>query len=255
MLNTELDMSSLSKASAILACFTTEQTDLSVSYVSEKLALPKSSVSRLMKEMAELGLLQRGDGEREYGPGYMLFQLGAIYQMRFDLIEVVDRIVRDLVKQTGCTGYIGLLDDGEIVAMRKHLGTDAVRYRIEVGRRYPVTYLSFGKALLSRRSDTEIMGFFTKYPKSRPANMKVFLAEIAEIRAQGWAEATKTSVQGAHGIGVAVISPLSRQQIGYSLSFHADLMGSEQRREVATALVNSARQVATLIMDDYWQNV
>ncbi|MDQ0327615.1 DNA-binding IclR family transcriptional regulator [Rhodopseudomonas julia] len=247
-------MSSLAKASSILACFTTEETDLTVSRVAEKLVLPKSSVSRLMKEMAELGLLQRASDGRGYGPGYMLFQLGSIYQMRFDIIEIVDRIVRDLVKQTGCTGYIGLLDDGEIVAMRKHLGTDAVRYRIEVGRRYPITYLSFGKALLARRSDAEIQGFFTKYPAARPAKMSVFLKEIGTIRAQGWAEATQTSVPGAHGLGVAVISPLSEQLIGYSLSFHADLVSRQTRHEIAMALVNSARRAAALTRDAYWLN-
>ena len=247
-------MSSLSKAAHVLACFATEQTELSVSLVAEKLDLPKSSVSRLMKEMAELGILQRDERSRAYSPGYMLFQLGSIYQMRFDIIDIVDRIVRDLVRQTGCTGYIGLLNEGEIVAMRKHMGVDAIRYKIEVGRRYPVTYLSFGKALLARRSDLEIQGFFTKYPKDRPARMGAFLKEIAQIRAQGWAEATETSVPGAHGLGVAIISPLSNQLIGYSLSFHADLVSKEQRREIAMALVNSARQAAALTRDFYWLN-
>ncbi|MCW2309383.1 IclR family transcriptional regulator [Rhodobium gokarnense] len=247
-------MSSISKAASILACFATENTELSVSFVAEKLALPKSSISRLMKEMAQLGLLQRNADTRCYSPGYLLFQLGSIYQMRFDIIEIVDRIVRDLVKQTGCTGYIGLLNDGEIVAMRKHMGVDAVRYRIEVGRRYPVTYLSFGKALLARRTDAEIEGFFTKYPKDRPARMGEFLKEIAVIRSQGWAEATKTSVPGAHGLGVAVVSPLSSQLIGYSLSYHADLVSREKRREIAMALVNSARQAAALTRDYYWLN-
>ncbi len=247
-------MSSLSKAASILACFTTENTGLTVSGVSEKLGLPKSSVSRLMKEMAGLGLLQREQDGRGYVPGYLLFQLGSIYQMRFDLLEIVERIVRELVRKTGCTGHIGLLDDGEIVAMRKHLGTDAVRYRIEEGRRYPITYLSFGKAMLARRTDEEIQGFFTRYPDARPARMSAFLTEIASIRAQGWAEATVTSVAGAHGLGVAIVSPLTSQVVGYSLSFHADQVSTQKRHEIAMALVNSARHVAALTRDSYWLN-
>ena len=247
-------MSSLSKATNILSCFATEQTELSVTLVAERLSLPKSSISRLMKEMAELGILQRDERSRAYSPGYLLFQLGSIYQMRFDIIDIVDRIVRDLVRQTGCTGYIGILNDGEIVAMRKHMGVDAVRYKIEVSRRYPATYLSFGKALLARRTDVQIQGFFTKYPKDRPTKMGDFLKQIAQIRSQGWAETTETSVPGAHGLGVAVVSPLSNQLIGYSLSFHADLVSKKKRREIAMALVNSARQAAAVTRDLYWLN-
>jgi DNA-binding IclR family transcriptional regulator len=245
-------MSSVAKCVEILGCFSTDRTELSVSGVARKLDMPKSSVSRMLSEMAGLGLVQRDPRTRRYIPGYLLFQLGAIYHLRFDMLDIVERVVRDLVKETGLFGYIGILVGSKAVALHLFPGESAIRFVLDVGRRSPARTLSFGKALLARRTDAEIRAMMERAPGDAPEDMDAFLADMAEIRERGWAVQNATSFPDVRGIGVALVSELSGQAVGYSLSYPMADLDQDQVDDVIRRLVNSARQVAGIVRDSYW---
>ena len=67
-------MNSVGNVARVLRLFTPERGVLSVTEVSQLLALPKSSSSRLLKAMAETGLLASTDAPSGYCVGNLIFE-------------------------------------------------------------------------------------------------------------------------------------------------------------------------------------
>src|SRR5258708_2644011 len=175
-------MSKLEKAIRVLRSFSTIEGELTVSRVAEMLNLPKSSISRLMKEMREHDLLEQDAGSHVYRPGFFLYQLGMIYEAHLNIFDLVTGAVRRLVDATGHTAYIGILDGGDLLALSMIEGRHPVRYTVEAGQRHPAYTITSGKCLLSRMSDEEIRRLYSdpldeRYPKA-PRTVAELLEQI-----------------------------------------------------------------------------
>src|SRR2546428_840419 len=71
-------MASLENAGVILRLINSLQRQVTVTDLVEHLAMPKSSASRLLKQMAEEGFLERDAITRAYGPALMVLELSAL---------------------------------------------------------------------------------------------------------------------------------------------------------------------------------
>lgn len=249
-------MSTLENAVAILRCFTTERTELGVSRVSQDLGVAKSTVSRLMKQMAELGLLARDAESRRYRAGYLMFQLGSLYQADLRIFDLVDECVLRLVAATGHTGFIGVLDKGDLVSLRTHQGAHPVRYVLETGRRFPAFAASLGKALLARLSDDDVRAFYPQRLESEflpnPFTLDELIAELAVIRECGWADAQVGSIPGARAVGVAIGGAGRQQAIGFSLSYREASVTGLQREQILATILGAARDIGIRTGDPHW---
>ena len=67
-------MNSVGNVARVLRLFTSERSVLSVTEVAQLLTLPKSSSSRLLKAMAETGLLISTDSAAGYAVGNLIFE-------------------------------------------------------------------------------------------------------------------------------------------------------------------------------------
>ena len=68
-------MASLENAAIILRLINKLNRKVTVTDLVDHLEMPKSSASRLLAQMKELGLLDREESTRAYGPGVMIREL------------------------------------------------------------------------------------------------------------------------------------------------------------------------------------
>jgi DNA-binding IclR family transcriptional regulator len=61
-----------------LRCYSSTRTELTVTEVAQMLSLPKSNVSRLLRSMRDVGLLDSARDGRGYSPGVMLLGFGEV---------------------------------------------------------------------------------------------------------------------------------------------------------------------------------
>ncbi|WP_371227921.1 IclR family transcriptional regulator [Roseovarius sp. 2305UL8-3] len=251
-------MSSLKKAIDVLSCFSTELPNLSVTEVAKRTSLSKSGASRLMVQMAELGLLYRAENERKYGPGSLLLQLGAVFEQRMELLPIVESEVVSAVRLTGRTGYIGALNGSEIVALRTIQGREQVRFVLEAGQKLAAHKTSLGKALLARLSNDEIRQRYSQdlgAPVSHaPTSFSELFDELDQVRVSLVAEAEVATIPGARGIGAAVGDSSNNESatIGFSLSYLEDGASSRTRFETQSYTKRIARNVAKISGDPIW---
>ena len=250
-------MSSLGSALDILRCFSAVAPDLGVTEVAGLLGMPKSSVSRLMKTMGEAGLLEQDDSRRTYRPGVLAFELGNLYQRHLKVLDLVDQSLKALVDSTGLTGYVGVLNEADIILIQVRQGTYPVRLVLEKGYRVPAFVTAMGLALLARLADDEIAALYPSVPHYGETNLtKSFdelIADIRRVRKRGFAQVAGTTFSGFSAIAVAVESSAEMQRLGFSLSFPNAALTRARKDEVAIRMIEVARQIGARTGDAYWK--
>jgi DNA-binding IclR family transcriptional regulator len=249
-------MSSLDKALSILARFSAERPSLSVTEVAAELGIPKSSVSRLMKTMADAELITAQPGRRGYSPGPLAFRLGNLYRSQLRVMDLVDAAVVEIVERYGLTGYVGVLNGSDVVLLGVHQGRFPIRLVLERGARVPAHVSALGQAMLSRLDEDQIAALYpatVHYSETGiTANKKDILERARYVRKQGYATVEGVTFRGFNAVGVAVDSAIERQCVGFSLSYPQEMLSRFNLAEIIEALVESAASIGERIGDPYW---
>lgn len=252
-------MSILESATSVFRLMTRSGRSLTVSDVAEGLSLPKSSVSRLLKQMLGCGLLERDAATLAYGPSLLMLELGRLVQASSPVPHRMENALQELVAATGHTGYISVLDSTRqnVVVLRVFHGKHALRVVTEPGERGIATATSTGRALLARLDDAHIDALVDKVSgKDRAAALAGLKTRLRQVRAQGWAVAIDESLPGVGSVSCAVGDPSSGETWAFCLSFPAVL--AEQAgfvERLVAPLVERARALGLATGDVAWQSV
>jgi IclR family transcriptional regulator, acetate operon repressor len=142
------------RMSELLAAFEPRDTCLGVNELARRTSIPKATVSRLVREMEEVGFLERSGAK--VGLGLRLFELGERASRRRSVREVALPFMADLREATHQTIHLAILDGTEVVYVEILRARDAPRLPSAVGRRLPSHATGVGKALLAGSSNDVI---------------------------------------------------------------------------------------------------
>lgn len=166
-------ISSVGKALRVLACIGLSKRK-TLTEIAREVALPKSTLLRLIQELIEQGFLRR-TAHGEYAVSLKMWQIGCNALDSEAIRDEVIPLLRDLVDRTGETAHYAAYEDGCSVYIEKVDGLHPIRSYTAVGGRSPAYATATGKALLAWREEAEI-------------------AEIGRL-AKRWTDATKTGAE------------------------------------------------------------
>ena len=247
-------MSSLDNALRLLALLGRQRPRLRVSEAAHALALPKSSVSRLLSALDRAGIVER-DGEHQgFRAGPEMFRLGSLYRARIPPEERVDEALRAMVARFPATAYVGVLRGMDLVVLRLHEGFHPVRYIQSPGNVIPAFGTAVGRALLARLPEATLSANLPPHISlpSRAVDMSraQLLKELARSRGRGFAEYDDPQL-GIAAFGVAVRLAPGRD-LGFALCLGRETMDRAMRAEIVAALLETARTVGALCGDPAW---
>lgn len=246
-------MSALSNAVSILRWLRHHGPEAGVSEVATALDLPKSTASRVLKDMAVHGLLERDTATARYRVGMLLLEVGRHYGAGQPLIETADAALAELTRRTGHATGISLLDGTEVVVLRSRAGTQPLRVVTPPGTRGPAWANSTGRNLLARLADTEIARRFTPFPRLDRANAPQTLASlmqrVARARARGFDESDDESLEGVAAVSVAVADPQSGDAVSLYIAFSSLHVERARRRELVAMLLETKASLVTRFGD------
>ena len=147
MTNDDSSTSVVRRLAAVLDAFGAGDAYLGVNEIARRTQLPKSTVSRLVKEMQEAGFLERK--AEKVGLGLQMFEWGERATRRRSVREVALPFMADLREATRQTIHLAVLDGTEVVYVEILHREDAPRLPSKVGGRLPAHATGVGKALLS----------------------------------------------------------------------------------------------------------
>jgi DNA-binding IclR family transcriptional regulator len=191
----------ISRAGAVLRVCGASQAGLSLGDIATVLALPRSTVQRIVNALVTERLLQ-ADGTRHsirIGPG-----LHAISNaQRIDVIEIVHPFLKELSAITGETVDLAEFKRDHLVFVDQVSGSQRLRAISSVGEVFPLHNTANGKAALSLLPDHTVIAVLHSNGQIQGATLTRFMDEIETVRRTGIAEDTDQHVDGISAVGTA----------------------------------------------------
>ncbi|MGI5836793.1 MAG: IclR family transcriptional regulator [Chloroflexota bacterium] len=225
----------------ILSCFSTEQPELGVLEISDKLNLDQATVCRILLTLKDKGFVSSDPITRKYTIGPKLAQIAQIGIGNTNLRSKALPHMRWLRDQTNETVTLSIRINSQRVCIEQVESKQEIRRIIQVGRPYPLYCGATGKMLLASMPDEEIESYiaqttFTRFTDTTIVDPDILRAQIRQIRQNGYAIGMGERIPGGSGIAMAVrnyrgdvVAVLSIEQISYryqpekTLEYLADL--------------------------------
>jgi DNA-binding IclR family transcriptional regulator len=265
-------MSVLDNATRVLRILAQHGGEVSVTDIVAHLGLPKSSSSRLLKQMLECGLLERDTATLRYRPALLLLEVAHHAHGSTPLIRRLEQALETLVAETGHTGYISVLDEDlrHVVVVRAYYGSHPLRVVTQPGYRLSAYASSTGRALLARLDDQTASQAHPAGGRARlaklahareaivaraPADATALIEQLREVRTRGWSWALDESLTGVGSVSATVNDPQSGETLAFCLSFPASLNRPGFVDALAQRLVGYAASIGRAAGDPYWQTL
>ncbi len=241
-------MTVLVNAAAILRCFSSDCTELTVTDVASRLSLPKANASRLMKAMREAGLLETIGETKRHRPGRLLLDISAAFRGSSPLILMAADAVGRVSAKCGHTGYVSVLSGREVTAVTDTPGSNTLRVVSTIGRRLPAHAASTGRALLARMTDADVRRLYPAGlppgPPDAPSSLNALLERLRLVRAQGHSLSHAEATAGVDAISVAVGDPNTGESVAMCIVFPAAVVDEAERAAILRGLREGAAQIA-----------
>lgn len=238
---------SADRALDIFELLTTEPHGLTLSQISHRLGLARSSTHGLVRTLHLRGYLTQNGGRR-FHLGARLIQLGLNVVDRLELRTAARAPLERLVAATHDTALLVVPDHGDLLYVDKVL-SDArdVRTDPRVSSRTPLHCSSLGKALLAALDDESVLKIIEVIGLERATEFSIadrdeLLADLDGARQRGYTLDQQEAVLGVWCVGAPLRDHTGRSVAAISLStikqfFDPDSSGPQ----VAAAAVEISR--------------
>jgi DNA-binding IclR family transcriptional regulator len=191
----------ISRAAAILRVCGASNAGLSLGEIAAELALPRSTVQRIVNALVTEGLLQTSGTHRSIRIGLGLHAIAVAQTV--DVVELAHPFLKELSQSTGETVDLAELKSDHLVFVDQVSGSHRLRTVSSVGEIFPLHNTANGKAALSFMSDDDVLRTLRSSTKIEPANLNLVLNEIQIARQNGFAEDNDEHMEGISAVGTA----------------------------------------------------
>lgn len=208
---------SVLKGVRLLDVVAASRNPLALAELSHRLDLPKSSVLSLCTSLTQAGLLTRFE-DGTYHLGTHLVDLAHAYLSRTDLTQEFARAWESLHAMPGESAVLAVLDGTDVVYVACRNGSQPFSLTYRIGMRLPAHCTASGKALLSTMTDERVRQLYKGKKLERltshsRTSLKALLADLATVRAHGYAVDDEETREGMCCHGAPVFDATGRQAV------------------------------------------
>lgn len=241
---------SVTRALAILSCFTDEQPQIRVIDVAKKLELTQSNVSRLLATMEALGYVEKDELSGFYRLGPQIVTLGGIALNNYEIRKQALPELHELERRLGLGANLAILNDGKMFYLAHVDSHKAPRMYTMIGRHNPLHCTGIGKVLLAhmeRGKAEELLRREGMYPFTQKtvSDFAQLTAQLDEIRLRGYAVENEELALGRCCVAAPVRDRSGEVVAGISLSGPLSEIDLPRReRELAGILIEVTDRVS-----------
>ena len=202
-------LSSVQNAARLLKELGSGDGGLGVSELSRRLGLGKSTVHRLLATLTAERILEHEPATGTYRLGLVVYELGARVSMHRVLHDAATTIIEELRNATRETVQVAVLDGREVVYVERLESPHTLRLFGRIGHRMPAHSTSTGKVLLAFLPKERLEVLLSRWPLERLTPQTItgqaqLRAELAQVRARGWAENLGESEVGVSSVAAPI---------------------------------------------------
>jgi IclR family KDG regulon transcriptional repressor len=232
---------------------------VSLTEFSDYLKLPKSTLHRFLMGLESHGIVRRDANDKKWRLGYHLIVWGQAAAESTTLREIAKPFMTELVAASSETAILTVYHDHQVLCIDMNETSHTLRLKMEIGAQRAAHAGASSKVLIAYLPDDEVMAIVKEkgLPKlctNTITDVAGLKAELARIRARGYADSLEETDPGAWGVAtpirdwkgqvvgaIGVAGPTMRYS-SEKVKQHAMLCG-ESAEKISAALGLSIRQV------------
>lgn len=154
--------------------------------LARELRMPRSSAHRILAPLVRRGLAEQDD-EGRYRAGFALLALGLNVVSREPLAAAAKPVLESAAADLGETFFLVVARAGKLVVVEKAEGNGFLRAAPRLGSEVPVHATAVGKLYLAFAPELVSCDEMERYTTATVRSRKALSAEVARVRARGWA--------------------------------------------------------------------
>lgn len=220
-----------------------------VSEIADRTELPKSTVSRLLGTLVELGAVEQSEVLGVYGLGELIIDLSASASPGRNLVSLAHPHLVELVEQIDEAAGLGVLDGRQVYYLDQVDGNHEVQVRDWTGESVDAHVVSSGLVLMAHAS-AEVRTAFTNSPleawtENSITDPALVAHRLDEIRRAGFAWVYEEMSEGLNSVAAPILNPAGMAIAAvhaHGPSYRFPVPGGAA--SVAAAVVETARRIS-----------
>jgi IclR family pca regulon transcriptional regulator len=200
----------LARGLAVLETFDADHVTMTLSEVSDRVALSRGSTRRLLLTLAQLGYVGMAGSRFSLRP--RVLRLGYGYLSALPVWTAARPIVEAVARETGESCSVAVLDGTDIVYVVRAAARRIVNDYLAIGTRLPAYATSMGKVLLADLSERDLARYFEverleRITSTTLTDPDALRRALAEARQRGWAVNDEEIESDLRSIAVGIPGP------------------------------------------------
>jgi len=232
------------KAFELLKCVAESQSEITLSDLARQLGFSKGTTHGMLQALLQAGALEQGPNRKGFFLGPLVVELAFSSWNYFRVSEHAQPILDALRDRIGETVFLGVLSRSRGLIMATAEAAKPLKISSPPGTSIPLLAGAVGKVFLARQRDDQALKIIREhglpqFTQHSIVNTEDYLAELAQVRRQGYAVDEEEYLPGVKAVAVAVGNqrglPLAIWVVGF-----ADAMGKNAVPEIVAETGHAA---------------
>jgi IclR family acetate operon transcriptional repressor len=233
----------MSSASArivrVLDLLARSERPLTVTEIGRQLGIGKGSASRLLRDLARHGLLDRESSRGQFRLGLRLAQFARAALEQAELRVLAQGHLQRICERLEESAHLAIFRSGQIIYIDKVEAKSFVRTRTEIGDLAPPHCTASGKAILAWLPEAELSRWLRgqRLPAFTPKTLTArgaLRAHLGQVRARGYAVDDEEYHRGVRCVAAPILDPSGQVIASIGISgLSGRLVGPAWRRAIA----------------------
>lgn len=209
-----------------------------------QLGLSRSTAHRLASALVDRRYLSYASQEG-YRLGPKLLELGYHARHQIVITHVVRPYLETLVRETGHTVHLGIIQGGQALYLDKIAGRRPIEISSHVGDMHPLTLTGLGKALILDETEAAWRKLWASdSPKGTEKSFRIWVERMRQYARSGHSFDLEESETGIRCVGAPIRGADGRIVAAISLSGAVRYMNDAHMRALATTLVSVVESIS-----------
>jgi len=240
------EIQSLARGLKILELLSQSLHGASITELAEKLAIDKSSASRLASTLSKYGYAYKNPETRRYQLGPRIIALSRNKLAALPLRQTAKPYLRQLMENTGECAHLAVLAQGKALCIDQEESSATLRVNVQVGQSLPLHCTALGKVLLAYH-EREMPETLEQYTPRTLLDFDELQEHLEQIRYLGYALDDEEYDPGVRCIAVPIFD--HRNQVVGSLGISGPTLRMTQEKvpEFISTLIDLGLEVSKCI--------
>jgi IclR family KDG regulon transcriptional repressor len=249
MATSDSGISTLNRVCLILNAFTESERILTLTEISKRIQLPKSTTHRMLEAMECHGLIVREPHDLGYQLGYQLIRWGTLALTNLDLRNIALPVLQSLSAETNENAVLSARYGYFAMWIEMVESRQPVRLAIRVGEPLHLHAGASAKVLWAFLPDMEIERILngiqlTPLMPNTITSPEKMRDELRTIRERGYAISYEETDFGAMGIAAPIYNHVGQPIAGLGIAAPVTRVPPERIQELAQHVLNSSQELS-----------